>query len=364
MDTPELLIVGAGPAGLAAAAAAARLGLRVQVLERRTELRRHSRALVVHARTLELLDAIDVAEPLIGAGERSRYLTLSRAGKSLLQLDFERINSRFPYALLVSQEVTETLLWQRCLDLGVEIRTGVEVEGLASDGVRLIDQEVVRSPQIVGADGIGSTIRRAAGIGFPGTSAPQHFLVADVRLDEPVPGLTAHLEDAGVIVLGALPDRLTRVIAAVPAEREPDRRWIQQLLDERTPTRPRITAVEWLSTFTTQHRLAASFGREGLQLIGDAAHVHSPIGGQGMNLGIRDGIELAQALIEGPQSVGLWRTRRRAVARQVVRGTEVLFRAATNERPLVRRLLPGVLAVAGRSRSAQRRMAALASGMS
>ena len=364
MKAPDLLIVGAGPAGLATAAAAARLGLSVRVLERATEPRRHSRALVVHARTLEQLDAIDVAEPLIRAGEPAAGLTLVGGGKTLLELDFRHINSRFPYALVVSQEVTETLLWQRAVELGVELCTGVQATGWTGSGVRLAGGELVTAPQVVAADGIGSVLRQSAGIGFPGTSNPRHFLVADVRLAEPPGGLTARLEPAGIIVIGALPEGLTRVIADVPLTAEPDQALVQRLLDERTPTRARVTAVEWISVFTTQHRLADSFGQGPLNMIGDAAHVHSPVGGQGMNLGIRDGIELAQALADGPEAIALWRTRRRALARKVVRGTGVLFGLATNEHPWVRRaLLPGVLSVAGRNRRVRQRAAALISGV-
>ncbi|NNG19340.1 FAD-dependent oxidoreductase [Naumannella sp. ID2617S] len=364
MNSTDLLVVGGGPAGLATAAAAARLGRRVRVLERRTEQRRHSRALVVHAHTLEELEAIDVAQPLIDAGLPSRRLTISRGGRTLLAADFQRVNSRFPYALVVSQEVTERLLQQRCVELGVELLPGTEVVDCFDGGVRLADGQELSAPQIVGADGLGSVIRARTGIGFPGSSDTRHFTLADVRLSGDAPaGLNLHLEPDGILVLGSLPDQLTRIIADAPTENEPSREILQRMLDTRGPAGLAIDEVEWSSRFSVQHRLADSFGRGRINLVGDAAHVHSPVGGQGMNLGIVDGIELAQALVDGPEAVELWRVRRRAAARQIVRTTETLFGLATSQQPVVRRIVPRLLGLAGHTPSIPHRIATLASGL-
>ncbi|MEU9739891.1 FAD-dependent monooxygenase [Micromonospora chersina] len=305
-ERTDVLVVGAGPTGLAVAATLAGHGVTATVVDRLATLPVTSRAAVVHAGTLEVLDRIGVAAPLAARGLPSRRFTVRERDRVLLTVPFDRLPSRYPYALLVSQAETEAVLADRLTALGGRVLRPYELAGLDLDGdgatATFGGGETVRARWVVGADGMRSPVRELAGIDFGGPADPgESFLLADVRVDSGLPRdqVNLFLAPQGPLVWAPLPDGTVRLVASVPdAPREPQARHFQDLLDERGPAgRPdRVTDVRWSSRFRIHHRIAGTYRSGPVLLAGDAAHVHSPAGGQGMNLGLRDAVALGDTL--------------------------------------------------------------------
>jgi 2-polyprenyl-6-methoxyphenol hydroxylase-like FAD-dependent oxidoreductase len=224
----------------------------------------------------------------------------------------------------------------------------------------------------VGADGIHSTVREQSGIGFHGGAYDESFVLADVRLDGEVPvdEVILFWATAGMTVVAPLPGGIYRIVAPVAdAPENPSAAFIQQILDSRGPGQHRsvVTDVIWGSRFRIQHRVADTYRAGRLLLAGDAAHVHSPAGGQGMNLGIQDAVALSEALAAvlagGPDSLlDDYSAARRPIARGVVTMTDRLTRLATLPRA-VRPLRNAVISVVGRLPAAKRALAWRLSGL-
>ncbi|MEU4402117.1 FAD-dependent oxidoreductase [Micromonospora orduensis] len=372
----DVLVVGAGPTGLATALTLARRGAEVTLLDQVAAPPVTSRAAVVHAYTLEVLDRIGAAAPLVAQGVRAPRFTVRDRDRVLLAVPFHELPSRFPYALLVSQAVTEKVLTDQLADLGVRVRRPCRLTGLShtADGVRAqVDGAELRARYLVGADGLHSTVRQAAGIGFTGPSDEESFVLADVRVQSVLPRDEAALFLArpGPLVWAPLPDGVVRIVAAVPtAPAEPDAAYLQALLDERGPRRrpDLVTEVLWGSRFRVRHRIADTFRAGPVLLAGDAGHVHSPAGGQGMNLGICDAVALGTALADvldgGPETaLDGYDARQRPMAEDVLSFAAGLTRLATASparrpaRDVLLRLIGGVPQV-------RRRIALRLSGLS
>ncbi|MGC4744982.1 FAD-dependent oxidoreductase [Micromonospora sp. DT201] len=373
----DVLVVGAGPTGLATALTLARRGIDVTVLDQQAEPATTSRAAVVHAYTLEVLDRIGAAAPLVAQGVRSPRFTVRDRDRLLLSVPFHELPSRFPYALLVSQAVTETVLTERLTDLGVRVRRPCRLTGLevTADGVLAqIDGEApLRARYVVGADGLHSTVRQAAGIGFNGLSDAESFVLADVRVDSALPTeeVALFLARSGPLVWAPLPDGVVRLVAAVEtAPAEPDVEYLQRLLDERGPARrpDRVTEVLWGSRFRVHHRIADTFRAGPVLLAGDAGHVHSPAGGQGMNLGICDAVALGTAVADvldgGPESLlDDYTARQRPMAEDVLSFAAGLTRLAAVP-PARRPARDVLLRLLGALPPARRKVALRLSGLS
>ncbi|MEV1070915.1 FAD-dependent oxidoreductase [Micromonospora parva] len=372
----DVLVVGAGPTGLATALTLARRGVEVTVLDRLAAPPITSRAAVVHAYTLEVLDRIGAAAPLIAQAVRTPRFTVRDRDRVLLSVPFHELPSRFPYALLISQAVTETVLTEKLTELGVQVRRPCQLTGLSRVGdgmLAQVDGQAVRARFVVGADGLHSTVRQLAGIGFTGSSDEESFVLADVRVHSVLPRDEAALFLArpGPLVWAPLPGGVVRMVAAVRnAPAEPDAAYLQALLDERGPVRrpDRVTDVVWGSRFRVHHRIADTFRAGPVLLAGDAGHVHSPAGGQGMNLGICDAVALGTAVADvldgGPETLlDDYDARQRPMAEDVMSFAAGLTRLA-GVSPAGRPARDVLLRLLGAVPPARRRIALRLSGLS
>jgi 2-polyprenyl-6-methoxyphenol hydroxylase-like FAD-dependent oxidoreductase len=339
----DVLVVGAGPTGLTLAAALASRGIRVITVDRQAEGANTSRAAVVHARSLEVLEEIAVADRLNARGLKCRTFSIRDRDRTLLSLDFAHLPTRYPYTLMVSQAVTEAILLERLRELGGDVIRPRVLTGLDQDAIHVDaafdDGSTLRARYVAGADGMHSKVRELAGIGFSGGSYPESFLLADARLRGGVPRdeVVLYFSPAGLVVVAPLPGGVHRIVATVDeAPESPGIADVQALLDGRGPEQDPATveSLIWGSRFRVHHRIAEQYQAGRIVLAGDAAHVHSPAGGQGMNTGIQDAITLAGALagaLEGNHSAPLTRYsfERRPVAERVMSLADRLTQVAT-----------------------------------
>lgn len=347
MDTTDLphrtdvAIVGAGPTGLALAVTLASAGVDFVIVDRLAEGANTSRAAVVHARTLEVLDRLGTAQELVARGIRISRFAVRDGSRRLLTVPFENLPTPHPYALMVPQNETESVLLTRLQAIGGAVHRPYEVTSVVQgeDGVTLTMStgETLRAAYAVGADGMHSAVREASGIGFTGSAYAESFVLADVLMDW-APGrseVSLTFGTAGIAVVAPLPDGHYRVVVTVDdAPADPDLALVQQLLDERTPGQARVTRLVWSSRFRVHHRLADRYRAGRLFLAGDAAHVHSPAGGQGMNTGIQDGYALGRAFATG--ALNDYEQQRRPVAQRVVAFTDRMTRIATTRNRFAR----------------------------
>jgi 2-polyprenyl-6-methoxyphenol hydroxylase-like FAD-dependent oxidoreductase len=376
MYDTDVLVVGAGPTGLTLAASLVARGVRTTVVDRQAAMAHTSRAGAVNARTLEVLEDLDVSRRLVKEGVVAPRFTIRDRRRTLMRLDFGVLATDYPYTLLVPQNITEKLLLDRLVELGGTVLRPKALTTITqdSDGVTALfdDGTTIRARYAVGADGIHSVVREQAGIGFHGGAYEESFVLADVRMtgDVPVDEVILFWATAGLTVVAPLPDGSYRIVAPVSdAPESPSVELIQQLLDTRGPGAGRmvVTDVIWGSRFRIHHRVADTYRAGRLLLAGDAAHVHSPAGGQGMNLGIQDAVVLADALARvlagQPDSLlDDYSESRRPIAQQVVEMTDRLTRLATLPRA-ARPVRNTAIGLAGRIPAVRRALAMRLSGL-
>ncbi|MCV2488380.1 FAD-dependent monooxygenase [Geodermatophilus sp. YIM 151500] len=303
MSETDVLVVGAGPTGLMLACELALRGVRCRVAEQRSEQPNITRAFAVHARTLEVLDARGLADELLARGHPVQEVQPAPGAV----VDLRTLDSRFPLILMAPQSATEHVLEDRARALGVEFARGVRVIGLRQDTDRvLVDVSSGRTEEaafVVGCDGAHSTVRRLLGVDFVGSQYETHIMLADVRLDRPPSEtLFAAAGPEGVVLVIPFGDGWFRAIAW-------DRRRDRVPLDVPLPAeemRDSVTRIagtdfgmgeqRWSSRFLSERRQARRYRVGRAFLAGDAAHVHSPLGGQGMNTGIQDAMNLGWKL--------------------------------------------------------------------
>ncbi len=332
---PQVLIVGGGPTGMMLAAELRLHGVEVTVLEKDAEPSPLVRALGLQPRSVEIMDARGLLGRFLAEGTPYPQAALSFAG--IPAAPGTVLDSAHPYLLGIPQPATDRILADRAQELGAHVRRGTEVTGIAqeADGVavRLADGSTAEAAWVVGCDGGRSTVRRLAGIDFPGESAQTEWLLAEVEVTasaDEVAAVSAEVRRThrgfGV---GPAGDGVFR--AVVPAASVSEDRTVPPTLEE-FRTRLRVFAgtdfgahsPRWLSRFTDATRIAAHYRRGRVLLAGDAAHVHPPLGGQGLNLGVQDAVNLGwklAATVAGWAPDGLidtYERERRPVAADVV----------------------------------------------
>jgi len=376
MYDTDVLVIGAGPSGLTLATSLVNKGVATTVVDAQPAGANTSRAAVVNSRTLEVLEGLDVSRRLVKEGVQAPRFTIRDGSRTLIPVDFSALPTDYAYSLMVPQATTERLLVDRLTELGGTVIRPKTLTSVVqdADGVTATfsDGDVIRARYVVGADGIHSTVREQAGIGFEGDVYQESFTLADVRLrgDVPADEVILFWAKAGLTVVAPLPGDIFRIVAPVPdAPEKPSAEFIQRLLDERGlgVGRMVVTEVIWGSRFRIHHRVADTYRAGRLLLAGDAAHVHSPAGGQGMNLGIQDGVALADALAAilggAPDSVlDEYSLARRPIAQQIVEMTDRLTRLATLPRAL-RPVRNVAISAVGRIPAVQRALAMRLSGL-
>jgi 2-polyprenyl-6-methoxyphenol hydroxylase-like FAD-dependent oxidoreductase len=306
----DVLIVGAGPTGTALAIALQQAGVSHLLIDKLEQGQNTSRAAVIHAHTLEMLEELGVSDELARRGMKLANFVIRDRDRSLVQLRFDQLPSAYRYLLMLPQNETEKVFADRLAALGGSIHRGVTATAATQDaeGVRIRletpkGETSVKARYVVGGDGMHSIVRSAAGIEFEGGTYGESFVLADVRMQWSLGASEVSLffSPAGVVVVAPLPDGTFRIVATLDnAPEQPGIADIQALLDARGPTigQNRIEEVVWSSRFRVHHRVAKSYSAGRFILMGDAAHVHSPAGGQGMNTGIVDAVVLGRLLAD------------------------------------------------------------------
>ena len=355
-DTDTVLVVGAGPVGLAAAGELARQGARVRLIDARPAPTTESRAIVVHPRTQEHLAAMGALDRVAARAQEITDVEI-RVGSDVhprVHLGTGHVDSRYPRILNLSQVDTEAVLREVVAERGVTAENGVRLDDLVqdADGVTVTLTSAAgtgrhRYGWVVGADGGHSTVRRAVGTRIVGVFAGQDSILADVDVDTPLlaTALRMFLHPTGLGGMFPLPGgraRFTLDVDPPPPGAVPTVEDVQRLVDERMGGRWRIRGAHWLTYFQVHHGQVPQYRHGRVLLAGDAAHIHSPFGGQGMNTGIQDAVNLAWklALVSTGRADGAlldtYHAERHPVAAAVVaqttRGTDVMTSAGLTAR--------------------------------
>jgi 2-polyprenyl-6-methoxyphenol hydroxylase-like FAD-dependent oxidoreductase len=351
MEKPMVLVVGAGPSGLTMAIELKRAGLDVRIIDKADHPAIYSQALVVQARTLEQFQRYGVASEAIAKGRKLTSVKFFSEAREILAFSLDRISSRYPYALFLPQSETEAILTRHLQSLGVLIERQTELVGFEPDGEGIsatlrhsssITEETIHVRWLVGCDGAHSLIRTISGIPFEGDAVGMSFFLGDLALEGPdAPGdmLTLHMHRGNVVFMGRLSDRFTRVIVALHAHHGEDRKTdlsiqdFQRSIDE-MGIRVKVLSADWMTPFHINDRQAAHYRSGNAFLVGDASHIHSPVGGQGMNTGIQDAANLAwkmAAVARGgnPRLLDSYEQERKAVGEHLLRFTERGLKFAT-----------------------------------
>jgi 2-polyprenyl-6-methoxyphenol hydroxylase-like FAD-dependent oxidoreductase len=348
----DVLIAGAGPTGLVLALWLAKLGLRIRIIDKANAPGTTSRALAVQARTLEFYEQIGLSQAVVERGHKVPAINLWVRGARAARVPLENLGlglTPFPFPTIFPQDEHERLLIGRLHELGIEVERPVELTGFEeSDGqVRAVlsrsgTQEICTAAYLAGCDGARSAVREAIGAGFPGGTYDHLFYVADVEaVGAPMNGeLHVDLEDAEFLAIFPLQDAgRARLIGTVRDDGVKDPAHLQ--FDDVSDRAIRhlkvaVSRVNWFSTYRVHHRVANRFRKGRAFLLGDAAHIHSPVGGQGMNTGIGDAVnlawKLAASLKDGSAEALLdsYEPERMAFARRLVATTDRAFTAVVN----------------------------------
>ena len=351
-----VLIAGAGPVGLVMAAELRRFGVPVRVVEKEIESPAQSRALFLWTRTLELLARGGAAAPLIEAGEKLTATNIFSGKKLIGHVDFGGIDSEYPYALLLPQARTEEILEANLNKLGVSIERGAALTGFSGDAHGITatlthpdgTAEAVRAAYLIGCDGGGSFVRQ--GLGLTSAAAPHQsaWYLADVELQGgnfSRTELNSFWHEDGFLAVFPIPGGKFRVIANAGKVNDfvpgtPPLAKIQEIIDRRGPGGVTAANPAWLYAFEVQESNLASYRVGRVFLAGDAAHVHNPIGAQGLNMGIHDACNLAWKLAMAYRGVpnaevllDSYTIERQAVAERVVANLGRAAHAATVRNP-------------------------------
>jgi 2-polyprenyl-6-methoxyphenol hydroxylase-like FAD-dependent oxidoreductase len=308
----QVLVVGAGPVGLTMAAELARYGVSVRIVDKAAHRTDKSKALVLWSRTLELLDRAGCGDTFVAAGHKVDAANIIVGERTIGHVSFTGVQSPHPYALMLPQSETERLLEAHLAALGVNLERAVEVIGFTDTGSAVTTtlrhpdgrQEAQQTAWLIGCDGAHSIVRHTLGLSFLGDTLQSDWILADIHLAGirlPASEIAAYWHEDGVLAVFPIAPGRYRVIADTgrsegPHPADPTLDQVQAVVDRRGPAGLVVSDPIWLSAFRINERKVADYRSGRAFVAGDAAHVHSPAGGQGMNTGMQDAVNLAWKL--------------------------------------------------------------------
>jgi 2-polyprenyl-6-methoxyphenol hydroxylase-like FAD-dependent oxidoreductase len=361
MTSEPVLVVGAGPVGLAMGCELLRRGVAVRVVDACAQPTDKSKALGVQARTLEALASMGIAEEFVSAGRKIHGVNAYADGARIVHVSLDDIDSPFSYVLSLPQADTERLLAEHLTGLGGRVEREVKLTGLAQDGqgvTAILERadgtsESARAGWLVGCDGAHSTTRHALGLPFEGIAYEEPFVLGDVRIAWELPDDETHafISSEGLIAALPLPKGRWRLIADgdLPAPTIED---LARLLRERGAPKAQLSDAGWIAPFRIHRRIVPRYREGRVFLAGDAAHIHSPVGGQGMNTGIQDAHNLGWKLAlvatgAAPASLlDSYDAERRPIAASTLQSTDLATKVITLRNPVAREIrnrLAGIL---------------------
>jgi len=349
-QNPDVVIVGAGPVGLVAACELARRGVTFRIIDKRAEPTDESRAIAIHSRSLDMFDRMGIVDDLVATGVKSTSMRMLSNGNQLFQVTFGGVDSAFPFSLLTAQTETERVLTERLEQLGVTVDRGVELVELTQDddvatlGLRRPDgsAEHVTTSWVVAADGAHSTARHLVGTKLEGSFQGERFILGDCDAEHDLDGESMYtvFSPEGTVIAMPMRGGRARLMAQIhdapgtPHNVHPTQQDLQRILDERVGGIT-ITKSHWLTCFEIHHGQVPAYRHGRVFLTGDAAHIHSPAGGQGMNTGMQDAFNLAwklEATVRGEGGQALldsYHAERHPVAEKVIEFSSNLTKAGT-----------------------------------
>jgi 2-polyprenyl-6-methoxyphenol hydroxylase-like FAD-dependent oxidoreductase len=373
------LVVGAGPTGLTMASELQRHGMGCRIIDRLPQPSRVSKALGIQARTLELLEKMGIVDAFLTKGVQLHTVNIYGARQRVVRLDMQCVPSRYPFMLSLPQWVTEDLLSAHVKQQGIEVERGVSLASLqpVRGGVDVVLEhgdgrsEQVRTRWLIGCDGPHSAVRHHLGLDFSGSTFDQSFALADVRMN-----LSLSRHEAAFFWRGGdniacipLPDDQYRLVIAYRPRTEPHGEVTLEELERALAAcgwaDTKVDDIVWSSRFVVNQRKVHHYRQGSVFLAGDACHIHSPIGGQGMNTGIQDAFNLAWKLVlvdskkARPAVLDSYESERERVGRQLLLGTNLFARIALLSRSQAVRLRDYMIPLATGIHAVRRRTATL-----
>jgi 2-polyprenyl-6-methoxyphenol hydroxylase-like FAD-dependent oxidoreductase len=364
IDT-DVLIVGAGPVGLFLANECARRGLRWQLVESRSSQSEYSKALAIFPRTLEIFDMAGIVTPFLENANRVTSVAVVTPGRTLARLSFTPEETPYSFVAMVPQDVTEKLLVQELNRKGGTVQyetTFVSAAEQDDSVIATLDRKGesigVRASFVVGCDGAHSAVRHVLNLPFEGAEYQDLFILADVETNGSLPADEMQLcpSESGPVAIFPISSTRRRIVAVIENMQgdAPSLDLVRKVLAERAPSGIEARALHWSSYFRIHHRQAAQLRVGRMFIAGDAAHIHSPFGGQGMNTGLHDVWNLAWKLdlvlhAHGNEELlDSYSAERRPVIRQVIETTDFLTKALGTPSKLVQALRDAVIPMVSR----------------
>lgn len=320
----QVLIVGAGPVGLAAAIELVRQGVKVRIIDKKSSREPFSKALAIHPHTLELFEPSKITETLLQAGIRITSACFHPVSGEPIKIDFSFVEHKYNFILVLPQYETENILEQALNQLGVEVEYNTELLSFSQSPEQITatirDQDAYMADYLIGTDGAHSPVRHLANLDFDGKSYPNDWHIADLELAQDCN--TAQIDlfmlpNNQLKIWIPIKPRLMRAISN------------HETVIQQSPADFSGSTIQWESVFKINCRQVNRYQKGRVFLAGDAAHIHSPAGGRGMNLGIADAMLLANKIAQNDLSA--YSDERKKAGRGVIRMTDLLTRVLTGQ---------------------------------